>query len=266
MAARTLSPTLAAVVEELELEQPTVVTPTMLHDIAERRGLRTDRYVIAARLRRAGWLLPTGRRGVWEFAPGAHAGPIGHGEPTLPLRALLTANPRLNPALALGTAAWALGHADRVPSTLDIAVPVGTRVTASMRSIAAFTAFTSNVGYGTVKRVPCHLPESVLVHLAATPSAPRSWNAVLEWLPDIAADADVDTFMAEVHGRTRSVAVRAGYLLSGLRPDLAASLRPLATEVVRFGPRTDAPRRHVATWNVVDYLLPSNPQTWEPVK
>lgn len=266
MAARTLSPTLAAVVEELEFEQPAVVTPPMLQGIAERRGLGTDPYVIAARLRQAGWLLSTGRRGAWEFAPGAHAGPIGRGDPTLPLQALLAVNPRVHPALALGTAAWALGHADRVPSTLDIAVPVGTRVATSTRNIAVFTWFTSNVGYRTAKGVPCHKPEAVLVHLATTPNVPRSWNAVLEWLPEIAADIDADTLMAEVHGRTRSVAIRAGYLLSGMRPDLAAALRPLGTEVVRFGSRAHEPRRHVAAWSVIDYLLPSDPTTWAPVR
>lgn len=265
MAARTLSPTLAAVVEDLELEQPTVVTSPMIRAIAERRGLGTSPPVIAARLRQAGWLLPTGRRGVWEFAPGAHAGPIGHGDPTLPLRALLATHPELAPALSLTSAAWALGHADRVPNTLDIAVPVGSRVTASMRKNASFSTFTSNIGYRTAKGVPCHRPESILTHLATTPSAPRSWSTVLEWLTEIAADLDADTLLAELRGRTHSVITRAGYLLTGMRPDLAAPLRPTVPEVVRFGARTSTPRRHVGSWGVIDYLLPSDPATWEPV-
>ena len=79
--ARSLSPTLASVVEDLELDQTVVVTAELLREIVARHQLGTSPKVVAARLRQAGWLLPTGRRGVREFAPGAHAGPIGHGDP-----------------------------------------------------------------------------------------------------------------------------------------------------------------------------------------
>jgi hypothetical protein len=263
---RTLSATLAAVVEDLELDQPTVVTTALLREIADRRGLRSEPFLIAARLRKAGWLLPTGRRGVWEFAPGAHAGPIGHGDPTLPLRVALAASPDLPAALALATAAWALGFADRRPATLDVAVPVGTRVPPSLQRSAAVVSFTTNVGYTGAKGVPCHRPESVLVHLAASPTAPRSWPATLEWLPDLAAAAAADTFAAELHARPRAVAVRAGYLLSGLRPDLADPLVSMVGDPVRFGPRGERPVRHVASWRVLDSLLPSDPTTWAPVR
>jgi hypothetical protein len=262
--ARTLSPTLAAVVEELELDQPTVVTADLLRRIAERHRLGTSPKVIAARLRQAGWLLPTGRRGVWEFAPGSHAGPIGHGDPTLPLRVALAADSDLSAALALGSAAWAHGFADRVPSILDVAVPVGTRVRAPLARAASVSTFTTSVGYATAKGVPCHRPESVLVHLAVAPTAPRSWTSILEWLPDLAAEADAGLFASELGGRPRAVAIRAGYLLSGLRPDLAAPLKRLAGDVVRVGPRSEPLRRHVASWRVLDYLLPSDPATWEP--
>lgn len=263
---RTLSATLAAVVEDLELDQPTVVTSALLRDIADRRGLRTEPSLIAARLRKAGWLLAAGRRGVWEFAPGSHAGPIGRGDPTLPLRVALAASPDIPAALALTTAAWALGFADRRPATLDVAVPVGTRVPPSLQRSAAVVPFTTNVGYTTAKGVPCHRPESVLVHLATSPTAPRSWPATLEWLPDLASEATADAFTAELQERPRAVAVRAGYLLSGLRPDLAAPLTAMVGAPVRFGPRGERTLRHVAAWRVLDSLLPSDPTTWEPAR
>lgn len=264
--ARTLSPTLAVVVEDLELDQPTVVTTELLRDIATRHQLGTSVKVIAARLRHAGWLLPTGRRGVWEFAPGAHAGPIGHGDPTLALQVALAADPHLAAALALGTAAWALGHADRVPARLDIAVPVGTRLREPLRRTMSITSFTTAVGPIRAKGVPCHRPETILVHLAHDPAAPRSWTSVLEWLADLAAEAQSAVFSAELSDRPRSTAIRAGYLLSGLRPDLAAPLQDRAGQVVRFGPRTGPLRRHVGSWRVLDYLLPSDPTAWEPVR
>ena len=264
MAGRPLSPTLAAVVEELELDQPVVVTADDLSGIVARHGLGTPVKVIAARLRGAGWLLPTPQRGVWEFAPGAHAGAIGHGDPTLPLRSALAAAPGLPAGLALGTAAWALGFADRVPGRLDVAVPAGVRVPAGLRKETSVTTYATKTGYIARKQVPCHRPEAVLAHLATTPSAPRSWGAVLEWLPDLAAELDHDVLTAELDGRPRAVRVRAGYLLSGLRPDLAAPLAKEASTVVRFGPRTGELRRHAATWQVMDYLLPTDPRTWEP--
>jgi hypothetical protein len=263
--ARSLSPTLASVVEDLELDQPVIVTAELLRAIVARHQLGTSPKVVAARLRQAGWLLPTGRRGVWEFAPGAHAGPIGHGDPTLPLQASLAAEPGVPAALALATAAWAHGYADRLPATLDIAVPVGTRVSAAIARVMAVSTFTTTVGYTTAKGVPCHRPESVLVHLASSPTAPRSWASTLEWLPDLAVEMTAEVFAAELEGRARAVSVRAGYLLSGLRPDLAAPLQALAGGVVRFGSRTEPLRRHAGSWRVLDYLLPSDPSTWEPV-
>lgn len=264
--ARVLSPTTAVVVEDLELDQPVVVTMELLREIVARHQLGTSPKVVAARLREAGWLLPTGRRGVWEFAPGAHAGPVGHGDPVLPLRAALAADPDLPAALALSTAAWAHGWADRTPSRLDIAVPVGIRVGRALTGSMAVSTFTSTVGYIKIKGVPCHRPESVLVHLAASPTSPRSWAAISEWLPDLAADLTAETLTTELKGRPRAVSVRTGYLLSGLRPDLAAALRTLAGDVVRFGSRSEPMLRQVSSWRVLDYLLPSDPTTWEAVR
>jgi hypothetical protein len=262
--ARTLSPTLAAVVEELELDQPSVVTMDVLSEIAARRELATLPKIIAARLRQHGWLLPTGVRGVWEFAPGSHAGPYGHADPGTPLHAALAANPDLNGAVSLGTAAWAQGFADRVPAPIDVSVPKGTHVPAGLSRSASVTIFTTAVGYVTVKGVPCHRPETVLVHLATDPSAPRSWQAVTEWLPEIAAEADSRTFADELAPRSRAAKVRAGYLLSGLRPDLVAPLTDLVGPPVRFGRRTQQLRRYANSWRVLDFALPADPASWEP--
>jgi hypothetical protein len=81
-------------------------------------------------------------------------------------------------------------------------------------------------------------------------------------LPDLAAELDAEVLNDELVDRPRAVVARTGYLLSGLRPDLAAPLSTFATGLVRFGPRIGAPRRHVATWQIIDYLLPSDPATW----
>jgi len=256
--ARTLPRVLAVLVEELELTQPHVVTTGMIRELAALHQVRTEPRVLAARLRERGWLLGTSTRGVWEFAPGSHAGPYGHADPTTPLRAVLANSRDVPAALALATAAWAHGYADRVPSRLDVAIPRGVSAPAGLRAAAAVVVFTSNIGYVRRKGVPTHRPESVLVHLATRPTAVRSWGSVLEWLPDLAADLDVDAVRAELAGRPASVHVRTGYLMAGLRPDIAHLGSPAAGGKVWFGPRGPL-LRHSATWQVADTVLPFDP-------
>jgi hypothetical protein len=256
---RTLSRTLATVVEALELDQPTVVTMDMIAAIATRSGLRTAPRVIAGRLRGHGWLLATGHRGVWEFAPASHAGPFGHGDPGLALRVALTAAPDLEAALALTTAAWALGFADRIPTRIDIAMPDPATAPVSLVRHAHVTSYTSTLGYQQVKGLPTHRPETILAHLAARPTIVRSWDAVLEWLPELASTLDPDALAVELTGRSPADRVRAGYLLQGLRPDLTTALKGDVAGPVRFGSRKDTPLRHSSTWHVIDTLLPVDP-------
>lgn len=261
--ARTLPRTLAVLVEALELSQPKTVTIAELTELAAANGVRTDPKVVASRLRGHGWLLPTGTQGVWEFAPGAHAGPIGHGDPTVALRAALERTPGLDAALALGTAAWAHGLADRLPSKLDIAVPKGRHVPAGLAHTTRVTRFTSNLDPVSLKGVPTHRTETVLVHLATHPTAVRSWASVREWLPEAAAEADPGALWNELAHRPATVSVRLGYLLERLRPDISTVLRPEVGGTVWFGPRGTL-RRHSARWQVADTLLPFDPATLGP--
>jgi len=262
---RTLPRSLAPVVEDLELDQLHLITMPMLRELAARHHIGSPPNVVAARLRALGWLLDTGTRGVWEFAPAAHAGPIGRGDPLLPLRTALTADPGLPAALAMSAAAWAHGYADRVPGRLDVALSPGARVPAALARATHVTPFAANLLPTTVRGLPTHRPATILAHLATTPTAVRSWDSTTEWLPDLAADLDADDLNAELTGRPTAARVRAGYLISGLRPDLATPLRAEVGDVVRFGPRDAQPLRHSSAWRVLDSLLPSDPTTWEPV-
>lgn len=262
---RSLPPSLALIVEDLELDQPEVVTFEMLAGLVARHGLGTPPKVVAARLRERGWLLATGSRGVWEFAPGAHAGAYGHGDPTLPLQAVLASRPGLPAALSLNTAAWALGYADRVPARLDVAVPHATRVPKPLALHTNVTTYDPRLDLVRAKGAPTHAAESVLVHLVTKPAEVRSWSAVLEWLPDLAADLSTERLAVELSTRPVAVRVRAGYLLSGLRPDLADPLRADTGAPVRFGPRSAKVRRHDPTWRVLDALLQVNPSSLREV-
>lgn len=242
------------------MEQPQVVTMADLRAILERHQLRTDPKVVALRLRRTGWLLQTGIRGVWEFAPGAHAGPIGHGDPLGAVKAIAARFPALPVQIALSTAAWAGGFADRVPTTVEIAVSPGVVVPRSISSLVRVVRFESQLAPKRDRGVLVHRPETVLVHMAERPSDVRSWASAAQWLPDLAAGADPGQVTVELAGRTKATRARFGYLLQGLRPDLVAGLETDARTKTWFGPRGPL-RRHSQTWQVADTLLPFDPTT-----
>ena len=112
------------------------------------------------------------------------------------------------------------------------------------------------------KGVPVLRPDSILAHMAASPSRVRSWASAAEWLPDVAAEATAEGILAELRGRAATVAARLGYLLQGLRPDIAEqSTGPSAK--TWCGPRGPL-IRHDSHWQVADTLLPFDPRTLEP--
>jgi hypothetical protein len=168
-------------------------------------------------------------------------------------------------ALSLNTAAWALGYADRVPTRLDVAVPHLTRVPKALTTSTNVTVYDARLDPVKAKGAPTHHGESVVVHLASTPAVVRSWPAVLEWLPDLAADLSAERLDIELEARPAAVRVRAGYLLSGMRPDLAEPLHADIGGPVRFGPRSAKVRRHDPTWRVLDSLLQVDPTNLEEV-
>lgn len=267
-AARTLPRGLAAVVEALELEQTHLVTSEALETIRLREGVGTPTKVLAARLRERGWLLKTPRRGVYEFAPGAHAGPLSRGDATLPLQAALTARPELGAGLALQSAAWALDAADRLPDRLEIAAatPAAARsVSRVLGDRARVLVFAPHLPWEHHRGVPVLSADSLLVHMGTHPRDVRSWSSALEWLPDIAADATGARLMTELAVRPTSVAARLAYLLSGLRPDIAEQVAPeTPSGKVYFGARGPL-RHHDQRYQVADTVLPFDPRTLAPV-
>lgn len=259
---RALPRSLAAVVEALELDQAHLVTTSEIEALRRRAGIATPAKVVADRLRKHGWLLPTPRRGVYEFAPGAHAGPLSRGDATTPLQAALHARPDLAAGLTLQSAAWALGAADRTPARLEIAAgdrEVARSLNATLAEFARVLVFAPRLPKETRRGVPVLAAESVAVHMATRPRDVRSWGSALEWLPDLTAELDWENLQVEIQSRPSAVVARLGYLLSGLRPDLAAQMAPAAGKVY-FGGRGPL-LRHDARWQIADTLLPFDPRS-----
>jgi len=257
---RTLSRALAEIVTDLELEQPTLVDLADLAALAARHGIRTRARELARRLRERGWLLSTSRPGVYEFAPGAHAGPYGHGDPFMDLRAELRAHPNRPATLALGSALWLHGLGERAPNRHEVAVAPGSTVSAALRRVYRVVHFQAQTQPTMLRGLPVHSPATMLVHLAARPTQVRSWSPVLDVLPDLLERADVPDLIGELAGRPASVSARLGYLLSGLLSETEShklGLRPSGS-VVWFGPRATV-RRTDRFWGVVDTVLPQHP-------
>jgi predicted transcriptional regulator of viral defense system len=263
---RTISPTSAKILESLELNQPKLVTTADLEFLRNEVGVKTPARVIAARLRERGWLLPTSSQGVWEFVPAAVAGPYSENDPLMPLKAVRLKNPDIRCGLTLQTAAWLYGFADRVPSKLELAV-VDRKWTVRLKEKMAASVYAPHLDYKDIRSVPVLQPESVIVQMATQPSVLRSWSGALEWLPDMAAELSEDRLFIELADRPRTVCVRTGYLLQGMRPDLSGAIfekcRP--TNKTWFGPR-GALKNHDNHWLVADTILPFDPGKLEDVR
>jgi len=96
---------MARVLERLELDRPEIVTTADLDAILADLGITTPTRVAAARLRAAGWLLATGQRGAWEFAPAELAGPYSRHDPVTPLKSFMAGHTNVACALTFQSAA-----------------------------------------------------------------------------------------------------------------------------------------------------------------
>ena len=257
---RSLPPALARIVALLELDQAFLITMEDLERLRQQAGVKTNAKLISQRLRDLGWLLPTEQRGVWEFAPGAHAGPLGHGHPFREVQAALLAAPQLDAAICLSSALWAHGLFDRAPERPEVAVPTGTPVSASLKRAARVTRFDRHLETVLVRGTPTHAPATILTHLAARPTDVRSWSAVLDALPELLGLIDAGDLRHELAGRPAAVATRLAYLVHGLDPKLASEMAPSNHGKVWFGPRAPL-KRHNQAYNVADTILPISPAT-----
>lgn len=255
---RTIPPTLAPLLELLELERPSVVTVERLAEMARSAGVPGRLNMIVRRLASRGWLLPTGARGSWEFVPADRAGPYSSQDPWLPLRGVLADRPDFPVRVALGSALWLLDLADRGPDRPEIAVPPGLRLPLTLAPSHRVTRFAPVLPAQDVQGLPVEAPASLLAHLAERPAVVRSWEAVLAVLPRLLERVMPVDLSAELAGRTAATRARCGYLVAPYAPDLVAQLEPAPGGTTWFGPRGPV-RRYDTRWRVVDTTLPRAP-------
>lgn len=257
---RTISGALAPVVEALELDQVALVDVDTLRAVADEARVDTPVHVIVQRLVARGWLLTTGVRGVYEFAPGAHAGPYGRGDPFMTLRAQLRVTPTLSARVCLASALWLHSLADRAPdSRHEVSLPPGAHPPVALTRRYRVVRFAPKVPAHPNHAVAVDRPATILVHLATKPADVSSWLPVMERLGDLTDAADPDEIGSELRGRGHAAAARLSYLLDA--SDDADLRRRFAVDPagkVWFGPRGKL-RRHDAARNLADTVLPVSP-------
>jgi AbiEi antitoxin C-terminal domain len=254
---RSIPPSSAPVLEELELEQPKLVTAELLRDLAARRHVEVPIDELVERLRRHGWLLDLTTRGVWEFAPAARAGALGSGDPFIELRATLIRRPELPVSVAGESAAWLHGLSGRPPGRHVIAAPPKLELPPALKPFRAVRHL-ARLSPKTVDGLPVWRVATLLVQMAARPSSYRDWPNVGDWLTEAVARVDTDDVEGELQGQKRSGWARVAYLLDrGGRADWARDLladAPRGTGPYYLGPR-DRRGYFDARYDVIDSNL-----------
>jgi AbiEi antitoxin C-terminal domain len=240
--ARAISKSVAAVVEQLELEGDLLVTTARLADVLRSVGGQPDDASrMAYELQRAGWLGQLRTRQAWEFIPGARGGVYGSGDRFIEFRAQLAVHPSWPGVLAMESAASVLGFAQRIPEREVVAIPPGDKIP------KALNADWRNVGLQlpmthitTVNELPTWNTEGLIFGIAVRPAGYRDIQGLGQWLPDAAGRVDIDR-VGELLAIARPAArQRFAYILgaggnSDARSELVCRYPP--EDVAWLGPR-----------------------------
>ena len=251
-ASRSIPPWLASVVQDLELQGNTLVTVDDIQRARPDLDQATARLGLAYLVRR-GWLQPSGVRGVYEFIPGAAAGPYPSGDPWLTLRAVLRQRPGQFHAGA-NSAAWLIGYAQRSPDRHIVVAEPDRSIPRSLRAAYRVLETTPAPAHGSVDRVPVPTPPELFVEIAQL--APRlQLDAAQGWLRRLLDDVTPEEVVAALQDRGAGTRARAGFVASTCGAEaLADAIAPLT--VAGHGPFYTGPQHEPgpfsARWRVYD--------------
>jgi|ERR1017187_8804259 hypothetical protein len=257
LTARAVPSSLADILASLELRQPKVVTRALIQQFIEETGSRIPAEAVVERLVRAGWLLPLRSRDAWEFAPAAHAGRFGSGDPWIELRALLEHRPEAPVAVAYESAAWEHGYTTHQPETPVLAHRPLWR---APRSISARTvSYDWHLPTQASRGLPVWQPATLVVAAADHPAAQGDWGNADDWLPETFRAVAQSDVLTEAGGRGNATLARLGHLAewSG-RADIAdiiETMIPKPLNVTFLGPRRPK-GRWIRRWHLYDAILP----------
>jgi hypothetical protein len=226
---------LAGIVEQLELNQPDIVS---LDDIAGYVSMAGSKLVparAAHELKKRGWLIPTTQRGFYEFSPGANAGAYSRGGKTADIKAIAAAHPETEWCYAFQSALYYHGIARQMPDEPQLSVRVNTvrDIPVAFRKYAN-SAFVSHLDSEIITGNPVECIETLLVHICAKPGHVKDWFLYEEYLPSIWGECDENKVIMELKGRSVATIKRLSYLLSGVAPDFSTKINIPTKYSVRF--------------------------------
>jgi hypothetical protein len=252
---------LAGLLEDLELEQPKVVTRALLDRLAKNRQLKARGDQLAGELRERGWLLPLRTAGAWEFAPAARAGAIGSGDPFIELRATL-AQKSLPLAVAAESAAWLHRLSTRAPTTPVIAAPPGTRLPRALDDYR-LVRWTPATPLAQVDELPVWSRATLLAAMAASPASYRDWPNAAEWIAEAVDERTAGPVALELADEPHAAWARAAYLLKYAGNHGAAEALYRQAPPPKGGPhhlgKRDRPGKYDKQFDVHDHLLATQP-------
>jgi hypothetical protein len=211
-------------------------------------------YQAIEALAHRGWLSPTGVRGVYEFVPGAAAGPYSSNDPWIPLRAALRR--WRNEAVHLGppSAAWVRGYAQRSPEPHFLVAP-------TLRSVPRYVAehyrvlgARSNPPLQDVNGLPVPSPAGLFAETAQL--APRlPLDSASGWVRRLLEDVPPAEVVDALRAVGAAARARAGYMAEAVgaqaHADAIEGLGPLPTGPYYTG-RQDPLGPYSARWRVYD--------------
>ena len=255
---RTLPRRLAGIVEQLELEQPRVVTMAELTRMAIQTGASTNQAEaakLAYWLQHLGWLGSVRTRNVWEFNPGSRAGAYGSGDRFIEFRAQLAADPDWPGVLAMESAASVLGLAQHLPNREVVALPAGTARPKALSNWRRVSVDLPPQGRDVTDDLPHWNLDGLLAGVARKPSGYADLAGLGQWLPDAGGRLHASDIMACLDGAPTPAWQRAAYLAriagaEGVANQLLQTRPP--TNPAWFGPTRTAGASYDAAAKVLD--------------
>jgi len=213
--ARTISASLAPVIEQLELHGDLVMSTDRLAKVLQSMGNDDEPRRLAYELQRAGWLGSLRTRGAWEFLPGARGGAYGSGDRFIEFRAQHLVDSTWPGVLAMESAASVLGLAQRIPEREVLALPPEVELPKALvgnwRVVSLALPHQSGT---TVDRLPTWNLEGLIVGIATRPSAYRDMPGLGQWLPLATGRIDLDRLVGLLEASPSSATQRVAYLLA----------------------------------------------------
>lgn len=252
---RAVPTSLAALLRELELDRPEIVTLADLDRRRQELGLPLQPGEIARRLRSLGWLLPLRCRGAWEFAPAGRGAAVTAGDPYIEVRAHLAVRPEIFVGIGYESAAFLRGLAAKPPDRGVLVFDEGTPVVRALDTFRRVALTQPGRAFDQLDGLPVHNGDGLIAAIAIRPDSFHDWAGLSMWLPRVVAQVDVAVQRRLLEGRNASAWSRAAYLLARGGDEAAAhrilTSRPAGRGPFYLGPRSQRGRYDSAT-QVVD--------------